>query len=98
MYKITLATAIDDAVVDDVMIEAAASGSGKQALVTNPNMVLPCDFDCLYAPATGDEDFDGARYFLSPILSKLAYLSRMSPIPASVQALNKSRVVGWFEI
>jgi len=98
VWKITLGTALDSMVLGDVLVEGTEVGSGKQALVTNPNMVLPWDLECLFEPATSDIDFDGARYMFSPVLSELAYLDRMSVLPESVKALNRSRVVGWFKI
>ena len=67
-------------------------------LVQNPNAVLPCDYDFKYAPAENDEDFDGARYYLTPTLHALMYEILMSPTPEVVKKLNKSNVDGWFEI
>lgn len=98
VWKVTFSGAIGVLAIGDVLVEAAEKGAGKKMLVQNPNMVLPWDMDCLFAPATGDDDFDGARYFFTPVLSELAYVDRMSPLPASVKALNTSRVVGWFKI
>ena len=68
-------------------------------MVTNPNAMCPADYDFLYEPVTGDNDFDGARYFMTPVLHGIAYIDRMSPLPKSVLAArNKSLVTGWFEL
>lgn len=98
VWKVTVGTTLGTLTKGDVLVEGASSGASVAALVTNPNMVLPCDYDFMYAPATGDSDFNGARYFLSPCLSALAYVDRMTPIPPAVKALNTSRVTGWFKI
>lgn len=98
VWKITFSGAIGALSAGDVLVEADGKGATKTMLVSNPNMVLPWDMDCLYAPATGDDDFDGARYLFTPVLSELAYEKKMSPIPPCVKALNRSRVVSWFKI
>lgn len=98
VWKVTVATALGTLAKGDVLVEGASSGSSVAALVTNPNMVLPCDYDFMYSPTTSESDFNGARYFLSPCLSALAYVDRMTPIPPAVKALNTSRVTGWFKI
>ena len=50
------------------------------------------------APATGDEDYDGARYFYTPALGGLMYESKMSPVPEFAKKFNKCDVNGWFKI
>lgn len=80
---------------DDVLVEVGEDG---KMLVKNINAVAPTDMDMLDAPATGDEDFDGARYFYTPALGGIMYTNKMSPLPECVKALNQSKVNGWFQI
>lgn len=79
----------------DILVEADAEG---KMLVKSINAVLDCDIDMLDAPATGDEDFDGARYAYTPALGGVMYIAKMSPIPACVKSLNQSKINGWFQI
>lgn len=98
VWKLTLSTALTLS-KGDILVEAAAGSGDSQPVVTNPNSYAPSDFDFLYAPVDSDDDFEGARYLLTPCLANpdtVLYTSKMSPMPASVLALNKSRVNGWF--
>ena len=52
----------------------------------------------LYNPANGEDDFEGARYMYTPALGGVMYISKMSPLPACVLALNQSKINGWFKI
>lgn len=79
----------------DVLVEADADG---KMLVKAINAVIDCDLDMLDAPATGNEDFDGARYAYTPALGGVMYTTKMSPMPACVKALNQSKINGWFQI
>lgn len=78
----------------DVLVEADATNM----LVENINAVAPTDLDMLDAPATGDEDFDGARYSYTPALGGIMYINRMSPMPKCVLDLNKSNINGWYQV
>jgi hypothetical protein len=99
VWEVTLSATLADLVVGDILVEAVEAGSGKKPMVTNPNAMCPADYDFLYEPATGDADFDGARYFMTPVLHGIAYIDRMSPMPKTVlDARNKSLVTGWFEL
>lgn len=99
VWKVTLSDTLADLKVNDILVEAVEAGSGKKPMVTNPNAMCPADYDFLYEPSTGDSDFDGARYFMTPVLHGTAYIDRMSPMPKSVlDARNKSLVTGWFEL
>lgn len=99
VWKVTLSAALTDLKVDDILVEAVEEGSGKKPMVTNPNAMCPADYDFLYEPSTNGSDFDGARYFMTPVLHGTAYIDRMSPMPKSVlDARNKSLVTGWFEL
>lgn len=79
----------------DVLVEA--DGSNKM-MVKAINAVAPTDLDMFDAPATGDEDFDGARYSYTPALGGIMYISKMSPMPACVLAENRAKVNGWYQI
>lgn len=80
---------------DDVLVEADADGN---MLIKNINAVCPTDLDMFDAAATGDEDFDGARYSYTPALGGIMYINKMSPIPACVLKLNKVNVNGWYQV
>lgn len=80
---------------DDVLVEADADG---KMMVKHINAVCPTDLDMFDAAATGDEDFDGARYSYTPALGGLMYTNKMSPLPACVKKINQAKVNGWFQI
>ena len=67
-------------------------------LVKDVNAVIDADCDMFNEPATGNEDFDGARYFYTPALGGIMYTHKMSPVPACVKAKNISHINGWFQI
>lgn len=109
-WTLTLSAAITCS-AGDVLVEAEAFTEGtsatKKMLVQNINAVAPCDYDFLFDevadPAAFDatsanNDFDNARYFMSPALGGLMYKHKMSPIPACVEALNQCKVNGWFKV
>lgn len=101
VWKVTVGSAPGSLAKGQVLVEAAEAGSGKKAMVTNPNAYAPCDFDFIFDPASGDDDFDGARYMLTPCIANedtKLYINRMSPLPDSIKALNRSRVEGWFNL
>ena len=79
------------------VISFAPDEDGKM-MVKDINGVVDCDLDMLDAPATGDEDFDGARYAYTPALGGIMYTKKMSPMPDCVLALNQAKVNGWFQI
>lgn len=79
----------------DVLVEADAKG---KMMVKHINAVCPTDLDMFDAAATGDEDFDGARYSYTPALGGIMYTNKMSPLPACVKKINQAKVNGWFQI
>ena len=79
----------------DVLVEADADG---KMMVKHINAVCPTDLDMFDAAATGDEDFDGARYSYTPALGGLMYTNKMSPLPECVKKINQAKVNGWFQI
>lgn len=98
VWELTLSAAIGALVDGDVLVEGTATGADATMLVKNPNAMLPCDYDFKYTPAVDDDDFDGARYYLTPTLHGLTYVHLMSPMPKVVLDISKSRIDGWFEI
>ncbi|MCF0193430.1 MAG: hypothetical protein HUK05_08515 [Prevotella sp.] len=84
-----------------VLQEAAAEGSGVKAMVTNPNSFLPCDHDFLFDPTVGSDEYQKARYFVTPCYlygGPVGWINKMSPLPPAVKALNKSLVDGFFHL
>jgi hypothetical protein len=67
-------------------------------LVKAINGVIDADCDMLDAPATDDEDFDGARYMYTPALGGIMYTHKMSPMPKCVLDLNIAKINGWFQV
>lgn len=99
VWKLTLSAAVT-AKKGDVLVEASAAGDKVAPMVTNPNAYVPSDMDFVYDPPV-DDSLNGARYFFTPCLANAdtyLYTSKMSPLPASILALNKSLVPGWFTI
>lgn len=79
----------------NVLVEADANNN---MMVKHINAVCPTDLDMFDAAATGDEDFDGARYSYTPALGGLMYTNKMSPLPECVKKINQAKVNGWFQI
>lgn len=101
VWKVTLSATLGALTTSSVLVEAKESGASKEAMVTNPNAYLPCDFDFVFDPTASDNDFDGARYLVAPALALgdvFLYEDRMQPLSAALKALNKSKVNGWFNI
>ena len=92
---LTMSAALAGAKTGDVLVEA---GADNKMVVKAINAVAHADMDMLDAPATGDEDFDGARYSYTPALGGIMYINKMSPLPACVLALNQAKVNGWYQI
>lgn len=84
-----------DAEKGDVLVEADADG---KMMVKAINGVFDADADMLDAPATGDDDFDGARYMYTPALGGIMYTHKMSPMPKCVLDLNIAKINGWFQV
>ena len=95
VWALTMSASFTGAVKGNVLVEV---GSDDNMLVKSINAVFDADYDMLDAPATGDEDFDGARYMYTPALGGIMYTNKMSPLPACVKALNQSKINGWFQV
>lgn len=80
------------------VVLAEVSPYGNMAYIKTINAVAPTDLDMFDAPATGDEDFDGARYSYTPALGGIMYTNKMSPLPMFAKKFNKSNINGWFQI
>ena len=93
VWALTMSSAVA-ASKGDVLVEAKDGNMVVKAI----NGVIDADCDMLDAPATGDEDFDGARYLYTPALGGIMYTHKMSPVPACVLKLNQSPINGWFQI
>lgn len=101
VWEVTLSATLGALTTSSVLVEAKEAGASKEAMVTNPNSYLPCDFDFVFDPAASDNDFDGARYLITPALALgdvFLYTDRMQPLSAALKGLNKSKVNGWFNI
>lgn len=101
VWKVTLSATLGTLTTESVLVEAKQAGSSVEAMVTNPNSYLPCDFDFVFDPQASEDDFDGARYLITPALALgdvFLYENRMQPLSKAVKALNKSKVTGWFNI
>lgn len=100
-WTLTLSAALGEVPEGGILVEASAAGASATMLVTNPNSYLPCDVDFLFDPQANAEDFDGARYTLTPCLANedtKLYVNKMSPLPDVIKALNRSKVEGWFNL
>lgn len=98
-WTVTLAEALGAVKKDAVLVEAAEAGASVLPMVTNPNAYFPGDADFIYNPNVGKSKFEKARYFYTPALSMgqaFMYIHRMSPLPPAVEAINQSKVNGWF--
>lgn len=95
VWALKMSASFTGAEKGNVLVEV---GSDDNMLVKAINAVVDADYDMLDVPATGDEDFDGARYMYTPALGGIMYTNKMSPLPACVKALNQSKINGWFQI
>ena len=79
---------------DAILVEGDGTGN---MLVKNVNAFADSDFDFVYEPSTGDEDYDNARYMYTPAIGGgIMYIHKMSPMPKCVLDLNVSRINGWY--
>lgn len=95
VWALTMSAALSGAKEGDVLVEADAD---NKMLVKAINAVAHADMDMLDAPATDDEDFDGARYSYTPALGGIMYINKMSPLPECVLNLNIAKVNGWYQV
>lgn len=95
VWALTMASALT-AEAGDVLVEADEEGN---MMVKNINAFADCDMDMVFDPAEGDDEFEKAKYFYTPAVGG-AYIMKkyMSPIPACVEAVNKSQFNGLFKL
>lgn len=95
VWAVTFASAIG-AEAGDILTEADAEG---KMVVKNINAFADCDMDMVFDPTEGDDEFEKAKYFYTPAVGG-AYIEKkyMSPIPACVEAVNKSQFNGLFKL
>lgn len=82
----------------DILTEVDEDG---KMLVKNINAIAAWDYDFMWSQAadpSDDNEFEAARYFLTPTLRGTVYMSRMSPMPKCVLDLNISNINGWFRV
>lgn len=99
VWALTLSATITGVKAGDILTEIT---SDNKPVVGTINAVASCDYDFCFAPAADPtsetDDFENARYFMTPALGGIMYKHKMSPIPAYVEKFNESRINGWFEI
>jgi len=100
VYACTIeANSLGTASLGDILVEADIdSATEAVCLVQNPNSFVDNDYCFAYVPATGNTDFDGARYYITPVLHETCWTAKMTCYPAFLNAINKSLVSGWFEL
>ena len=98
VWALTMASALTGAKADDVLVEADEYG---KMLVKRVNAVAPWDYDFMWsesADPTDENEFEKARYFLTPVLGGEMYIHRMSVMPKCVLDLNISNIKGVFKV
>ncbi len=98
VWNITVSSALTVA-SGAILVEAAEAGAEVSAMVTKPNAYASCDYDFVFTPEANGNDFDAVRYMFTPCLANpdtVLKAAAMSPLPASIKAMNKSLVDGWF--
>lgn len=101
VWVLTVKTALGSLSKGDVLVEAKEENASGTMMVQNVNAVAPCDYDFLHSdpsdPSDEENEFDKARYYMTPALGGLMYKYKMSPIPPCVEkACNEVKVNGWF--
>lgn len=82
----------------DVLVEADEDG---KMLVKNINAISAWDMNFMWSESADPSDqneFEKARYFLTPTLRGTVYMSRISPMPQCVLDLNICNINGWFRL
>ena len=98
-YTLTItANAMGTLTKGDILVEAVEAGATKKMLVQNPNTFFEKDIVFNYNPNTSSTGVNGAIQVYSPIQHAKCWENRMSPLPACVKAINKSRIDGLFEL
>lgn len=100
VWKVTVNTTLGELQAGDILVEAESENASGTMLVKTINGVAPCDFDFFVQPiGTFSESAQNEiTITITPVLHGTMYKHKMSPIPACVDALNKSRINGWYEV
>jgi len=101
VWKVILSDALGALTTDSVLTEGSEAGDSVKPMVTNINAFFPNDYDFCFTPASGDTDFEGARYNISICLAMgqaYMYTDRMQPLSAAMKKVSTSKVDGWFLI
>ncbi len=98
VWVLTLSAELTGAAVGNVLAEADKVGAGAKMLVQNPNMQIPADEDFQYDATVGDDNYEKHRWNLTPCFPALCDKALLSPLPAAMDALNASRVTGWYKL
>lgn len=98
VWALTMESALTGAKADDVLVESDADG---KMLLKRINAVAPWDYTFQWSEAadpTDENEFEKARYFLTPVLGAEMYIHRMSVMPKCVLDLNISNIQGVFKV
>lgn len=100
-WEITVSATLGTIEAGTVLVEATKVGEDAEMVVKNPNCYVEVDYDMPYDAAKDDNDFDGARYLLTPVLMtgrEYVWINRISPLPDCIKALNESKIPEWFKL
>lgn len=102
VWNVVFAEPIEGAMsAGSFFVEAKAMGADSNVMVQNPNSFLPCDYDFGYVAVSGPDDFNGAKYLITPCLANedtKLIVSQMTKLPECYLSMNKSLVKGWFNL
>ncbi len=99
VYKVSItANDFGTLAVGDLLVEADQTGSSAKMYVQNPNSNILTDIVFNYNSMSGTDTFSGSIVSYTPVLPRLYWANRTSPIPACILALNKSRFNGFFQL
>lgn len=102
VYSLTIAAnALGVLTAGDILVEAVEAGAGKAMYVTNPNTFIKNDLVFNFIQNTSPIDgnvVNGAILNYAPIQHAKCWKALMSPMPACVLAINKSRIDALFEL
>lgn len=98
VWELTFGTALSGLTEGDILTEADDDGN---MMVKRVNAVAAWDYDFMWSEAADPSDqdeFEKARYFLTPSLRGSMYIFRMSPMPQCVLDLNIANIEGVFRV
>lgn len=100
VWNVTVSTTLGELNEGDILVEAESENASGTMLVKTINGVAPCDYDFLVQPigTFSSSSQNEITVVITPVLHGTMYKHKMSPIPACVEALNKSRINGWYEV